>query len=244
MITRADVNDIGGSARVETILTGEYGAAADTTSTRRFPDPAPGTTILELSATIETFVPIPLDVSQTANDRFRAFTFSSMFSTESEYDANLIRFQDSTGTVQSIPLDNLTNRGAHLLPAAVEIGSWIEFVKTPGSTFNAGSPSIRVDILSIDGYAGRLGFQGFLALSLLTSDDSLSGWIELLDVPDTLPSGTNYTVHLQVTAFQIPEPSSLVLVAIGIAVLCLSRAGCAPWRLVKLSRLVLNRPKR
>lgn len=205
-VTRADVNNIGGVERVETILTANFGSMANVTSTRRFPDPDPvePTTRLELSVTIDALLPIALDPSESANDRFRAFTFSSMYSSDTEYDANLIRVHRPGGGVRIIEVGDAM-RPAHLLPNAMEIGSWVEFIKTPGSTFNVGGPSVRVDILEVDGYSGRLGFQGFLNESLLTSDDSLTGWFEFLDAPDTIPAGAVYTVDLQVTAFQFAD---------------------------------------
>jgi hypothetical protein len=201
-VNRADVNT-GGPGRVETVIVGQFGNTATVTSERRVPDPTVQNTTVDVSTSITINEDILLDGAQVGNDAFRAFTLSSMFACPTAYDANVLRFEDATGTVREVPLHDGTTRDQHLLSTPVEFGSWLELVKTPGSTFNQGSPTIRMDLVEISGYTGRLGIQGFLSANTAldpTTQDSLTVWMELLDIPQTIPSGTVISVQLRITA--------------------------------------------
>ena len=135
-------------------------------------------------------------------------TVSSMFSTSTSFDANMIRYEDSAGNVQTLALTNLTPRNAHLLPAPDEVGGWFELVKNPGSAWFPDSPTIRIDLTNTNGL--RLGVQGFLAGTTNPNDDSLSVWLEWLDAPDTIASGT--TLSLQVNVVATGDPDRPVII--------------------------------
>ena len=203
-VTRGDVNT-DGTPRYESIVTAEFTGLSEVTSTRRFPDPAIGATSIDVDISFEATGDIDLAAGApfSSNDRFRVATLSSMFSSSTEFDANVIRYEDHQGIVQTISLTDATPRGQHLLPIADEIGSWVELIKTEGSTWFPSSPTTRVEILDDDGL--QLGLQGFLDSSMQTSDDSLSVWLEIIDAGDTISNGANFDVSVQVTATP-PQP--------------------------------------
>ncbi len=204
-----------GPTRYASEINAEFGTQADVSSSRTFPDPVIGRTDVGLSVEFNALEDIALATAPPfpANDRFRILTASSMFAGGTQFDANAIRYEDASGAIQLIELSDLTPRGQHLLPTAVEIGSWFELIKGAGSTWFPDSPTIRVDILNDGGL--NLGLQGFLASSTNPNDDSLSVWLEWLDAPDTVAAGTNFEAEFLVTARAVPEPSSLVLMLVG-----------------------------
>lgn len=159
------------------------------------------------NASLATTWPFP------ENDRFRMLTASSSFVDETIYDTDLIRYEDLGGVIQTIELTNATPKGRHLLAAADEIGSWFELIKRPGDTVNPGSPSMRVDIL--DKHGLTLGLQGFLLDTMAPAADSLSVWLEVQNMPDTITSGSQFAIDYRITAFAIPEPGSMALTVIG-----------------------------
>jgi hypothetical protein len=222
-VTRGDVFADGEHYRSGVV--GNYGSDATMSSTRRFFEPITGQTIVELDIHFDVVNPIALAMGSPfdANDRTRFLTSSTMFANSSQFDANLIRYEDINGMVQMISLADGTPRGQHLLSTADEIGGWFELIKGPGSTWFPDSPTIRVDILERDGL--RLGFQGFLDSSTNPNDDSLSLWLEWLDSPDTLPV-SDYDLSFRITA--VPEPSSLLLVGVA--------AGGLAWLRLRLFR--------
>jgi hypothetical protein len=195
-------------------ITAHFGTEANVSSSRTFPnDPLLGKTEFGLSVHFESLQDIPLAADTFVdNDRLRVVTFSSMFSSETQFDANLIRYEDSSGMIRTITLGDSTPRDSHLLTSPVEMGSWVELVKGPGSTWFPDSPTIRLDILN-DGDL-TLGLQGFLAGTLDPNDDSLSVWLEVLGAPNTLTTGTTFDVDFRVTA-SVPEPSALSLAVFG-----------------------------
>ena len=198
-VTRGDVNT-DGVDRYESILTAEFTGLADVTSTRRFPDPAVGETVIDVDINFQATAEIALATAAPFpnNDRFRVATISSMFSRSTQFDANVIRYEDDQGNVRTISLTDDTPRGAHLLAAPAALGSWVELIKTDGSTWFPTSPSMRVEIVDAGGL--QLGVQGFLDNSTLTSDDSLSVWFEVVDAADTIANGTNVDVSFRVVA--------------------------------------------
>ena len=123
-----------------------------------------------------------------------------MFSDSTQYDANLLRYENDQGQVRTLSLTDTTARDTHLWTDAQVLGSWFELVKEPGSTYFPDSPTIRVDILSVTGMPGLLGIQGWLAASTLVSDDSLTVWPEWIDAPATVDAGTTITARFRITA--------------------------------------------
>jgi len=229
-VTRGDVVT-GGVSRYQGTMQGFFGPQANQQasllSTRTFPDPPLGLTTANLSISFGALQDIPLatDSIFVGNDRFRTVTLSSMFANSSQFDANIMRYEDVQGTVKTLLLNDSTPRGGHLLAAPDEIGSWLELIKSPGSLWYPDSPSIRLTILDKGGL--RWGIQGFLDNSTTPSDDSLSVWLEWLDAPNTIPAATTLNTTFSVSAFAVPEPSSLAL---------LLTAGLAGWGISRRRR--------
>ena len=182
-VTRADVGT-GIADRYSVAMQANFGSLAHVTSTARFPDPPIGQSTAQLNLSFAALSDIILasDSPFPGNNRFRVLTVSTMFGSPAQYDANLIRYEDSSGAVRTLSLTAATPRDAHLFATPVELGSWFEVLKTPGSTWSLDSPSIRVSIVNDGGL--RLGLQGFLANSANPNDDSLSLWPEWLDAPN------------------------------------------------------------
>ena len=135
---------------------------------------------------------------------------------------NVIRYEDPLGATHTFALSDATPRDAHLFAAPLEIGSWFELIKTPGSTWFPDSPSIRISVLNSAGL--RLGLQGFLAGSTNPNDDSLSVWAEWLDAPAIVTAGTNLNVGFQILAAPVPEPATYVMMLLGLAAVCFGTA--------------------
>ncbi len=211
-VARSDVSTLGGQ-RYENVITSNFGSAATVTSTRTFPEPVVGRSTVDLSIDFEAQENIDLALGgpYADNDRLRVLTVSSMFSSSSQFDADILRYEASDGTVKTLPLTDATPRGQHLFPMPDEIGNWFELVKSPGSTWFPDSPSIRVDILDKGNLS--LGVQGFLDTSTDPSTDSLSVYLEVLGADDRLPAGTRFGVRFRITA--VPEPSAFVLLSMG-----------------------------
>jgi tetratricopeptide (TPR) repeat protein len=190
----------GGSDQVRIGIQGHHGTKADVSLARAYPASAIGRSSMNLSVKLVAREPIELDKDLRGTDAFRLLTVSSMFATENQYDANVLRYQDRAKVVHTIKLDRATPRNAHLLPRGIELGTWFELSKTPGSRWFPESPSIRVDILRRSGVPGRLGIQGYLLDSANPNDDSLSVWVEWLDAPEVIGPGTNLQLDAMVTA--------------------------------------------
>lgn len=204
-VTRGDVNTTGIFGRYFSQIVGDFGLQASITTTRTFPDPIINKTTVGLTVdfTADQNISLATGGAFTGNDRFRMMTVSSMFSTSTVYDADMIRYEDVNGSIQTLQLTGATARNAHLLPAPDELGGWIELIKSPGSTWFADSPTIRIDLTNTNGM--RLGVQGFLAGTTNPNDDSLSVWLEWLDAPDTLASGTSLGIEVDVVASGDPD---------------------------------------
>lgn len=217
-VARADVTT-GVPERYCVAVQGHYGTGAQVTSTSAFPDPIVGKSSakLDLAFTAVTDIALAAGKPFVGNDRFRMLTLSSMWYSASVFDANLLRFEDSLGTIRTFALTAATPRDAHLFAAPIEVGSWIELVKTPGSTWFPDSPSIRISIGNTGGM--RLGLQGFLAATTHPNDDSLSAWLEWLDAPDVINAGTTLSANFAITAFPVPEPSAYLMLLAGGAML-------------------------
>ena len=128
-----------------------------------------------------------------------------MFSDSLNYDANTLRYADPSGAVHAVRMGDDTPRDAHVLSRAVAVGTWFELVKEPGSRWFPDSPTIRVNIERTTGI-GRLGVQGYLAGTRDPNEDSLSVWLEWLDVPEVLKVGSSLEIDLKITA---TAPSSV-----------------------------------
>jgi hypothetical protein len=171
----------------------------EVTSVRRFLSPVVNRSECRISIRFAARAPIRLDPTARGNDAFRLLTVSSMFSNRLNYDANVLRYEDPSKVVKTVRIGDLTRRDAHLFRPPVAVGSWLELVKEPGSEWFPDSPSIRVDIEGTSGL-GHLGVQGYLAGTTITSDDSLSVWLEWIDVPEVVAAGTTFQIDLKVTA--------------------------------------------
>ena len=63
------------------------------------------------------------------------------------------------------------------------MGRSFALLKDNGATWNAGSPSIEIEIVAASVPIGQLGVQGWRLDSTNPNDDSLSVWLEWMDVP-------------------------------------------------------------
>lgn len=199
-VTRAEIRT-GGPDLLRVELAGRHGTQTEFTSVRTYRTPELKRSSLNMSVKLAVREAIRLDGNLRGFDAFRLLSVSSMFASAEKYDANIIRYEDRQGTVQTVRLGPSTPRDAHLLPRGTEIGSFFELVKTRGSTFNPDSPSVRVEIRDRSGVPGRLGLQGFLQNSTDPNDDSLSVWVEWLDAPETVGAGTTVGLEVRVIAF-------------------------------------------
>lgn len=183
-------------SRLETVFPGKVAVITE----RRLVSARPNRTVFALKHRFTALSSFGLDTGGAfvGNDRFRVVTFSSMYAGGRSFDADAIRFQTASGAIQTIPLLPSTPRGAHLLPAPVAVGGWVELVKGRGSRWNTDSPTIRIRLKNRAGL--RLGVQGFLASSTKPNDDSLSVWLEWMDAPDTIPRGMSKTLEFELTA--------------------------------------------
>jgi len=200
-VSRADVFT-GGSDRLRTVLSGQFGSDALVSSTRTFPDPPIGSTTVGVSVSFQSENAVHLDGSLLGNDAFRLVGLSSMFSSPSQHDADILRWEDPSGAVHTLRLTDTTPRDSHLFSTPMEIapGGYFELIKEPGSIWYPESPSLRVDLSSVTGVTGRLGIQGWLAATTDPTADSLSVWLEWMDAPAVLPSGALYGISGSVTA--------------------------------------------
>lgn len=198
-VSRADVTT-GGASSYQSVVTANFGNLANVTSTKSFLTPVIGQSSNTVAVEFEALQDITLatGTSFTSNDRLRLFTASSMFNDESNFDADVLRYEDANGNIQTLVLKDITPTNAYLFPSAVEIGSWFELVKTGGSAWFPDSPTIRVTI--DDKHGLRLGLQGYLLQSDDNNDDSLSVWLEWLDAPNTVTAGTTLNLDVTVTA--------------------------------------------
>ena len=203
-VTRGDVTTNGFFGRYHSDIDGSFGSQASINTLRDFPDPVIGKTTVGLSVDFTADQNINLAGGAfTGNDRFRMMTVSSMFSSSTVYDADMLRYEDTNGDIQTLQLTTTTARNTHLFTAPDEVGGWIELIKSPGSTWFSDSPTIRIDLTNKGGL--RLGVQGFLAGTTNPNDDSLSVWLEWLDAPNTITSGTSLGIDVDVVATADPE---------------------------------------
>lgn len=207
-VLRADIATEGPD-RYKSAIDAQFESIAQVRSTRTFPDPSIGLTSFGLDVEFTANQDISLATGEFAsNDRFRVLTLSSMFESETQFDANFIRFEDKNGDIQVVPINSSTSTDSHLFAQPIEVGSYIELAKTSTSTWSPDSPTIRIEINEKDGL--RLGLQGFLADSDDPNDDSLSVWLEWLDAPDTISGGRQFTTSFTATATPPETPEVVV----------------------------------
>ena len=177
-----------------------FGTDAAVTTTSTFVEAALGRTVTDVSVKFEAKANLDFSDFITGTNSFRFLTVSSMFASSTQYDANAILYEDGDGQIHSVLLTDATVRDTLVLPAANEMGTWLELHKEPGSTWNADSPTVRVEITGSTGVAGSLGVEAYLADSADPNDDSLTAWVEWQDVPQALAAGTVVTVNFRITA--------------------------------------------
>ncbi len=193
---------------------GDYGPAATLESVRDYSaDPVVGETTFTVSFTFTANQNINLETSRSVgNDAFRLLTLSSMFANRAagEYDASSLEVQEAGGGTTDLLLEDSTPRGAYLFPSpvATAVGRTFTLFQDTDATFNPDSPTIEVTIDSLTGVSGTIGVQGFLAATTDPNDDSLSVWLEWVDAPTTIPSGTVIEGSFTVRALPPAAPPS------------------------------------
>ena len=129
---------------------------------------------------------------------------SSMYVNDITYDSNLLRFEDANGETREISISQAfavngrKRRNGHLFDEPVPVGSWLELVKTTGSTWLPRSPSMRYDIRDKSGM--KLGVQGWWSGSDNPDDDNLNIWLEWIDPPRVLSPGDNFSLDVIVSS--------------------------------------------
>jgi len=218
-ITRADADvqftppdvPLGLPKRADPIIiqgTGNYGALATVVSAREYPDPAVGQTRTEVVYTWTATQSITLQGGAQGRgfDAFRLVWFSSMLGNlgTGQYDANFIAVENNSGQTRTLAIDDAP-RDVYLFgsPQPTGVGRSFTLYKDTDATWNPGSPSIEIEIVSLSLNGGspmQVGVQGYLAGTTDPNDDSLSVWLEWTDAPATIPAGTTITGTFLVTA--------------------------------------------
>lgn len=212
-MARADV-EIGGESRVVIQGTGAYGSRASLASRRAYPDPIVGQSEVRIEYTWTAMqdIVMPSPGQGRGNDCFRLVMFSSMLADleGGVYDAKYLAVTDEQGRRRTIALDESV-RNAHLFasPRATAVGGSFALLKDNAATWNPGSPSIEIIIDEVTGPVGQLGVQGWRLDSANPNDDSLSVWLEWVDVPPVVTAGTTVGVSLTVVATPPTDPGDL-----------------------------------
>ncbi len=213
-MTRADVT-AGGPDRVVVQGTGAYGARASLVCRRRYPDPLIGRTTMFIDSTwtaLQDITLAPPGVGGRGSDAFRLAMLSSMLASLNlgQYDADYLAITDPQGRRRTIALSDQV-RNAHLFGAArpCAVGRPFALLKDNAATWNPGSPSIEITLLSVTGPVGQVGVQGYRADTTNPNDDSLSVWLEWADAPAVVAAGTVLQVSLQVTATPATDPGDI-----------------------------------
>ncbi len=215
-MTRADVTT-GGSVRVEVQGTGSYGSRATLVCRRAYPDPEIGRTValIEYTWTATQNITMPSVASGRGNDAFRFVMFSSMLASTAGgvYDARYIGVTDTLGRRRTLEVsDEIRNGYLFATPRATGVGRAFALLKDNAATWNPGSPSIEIEVVSISGTGasvGAIGVQGYRADTTDPNDDSLSVWLEWMDVPAVIAVGTTLSVSLRVIAAPATDPGDL-----------------------------------
>lgn len=212
-MTRADVTT-GGADRIVVQGSGSYSGLATLVSRRRYPDPAVGSTIVFIDFTWTASQNITLAAAPggRGNDAFRLVMFSSMLASSAQgiYDARYLAITDPQGRRRTIEVNDQA-RNTHLFPSPrpIAVGGSCALLKDNAGTWNAGSPSMELQVLSVSAAASQLGVQGYLAGTTDPNDDSLSVWVEWMNPPATITAGTVIQGTLRLTATPATDPGDL-----------------------------------
>jgi hypothetical protein len=214
MVSRADVTT-GGPDRISVQGTGQYGAVASLVCTRGYPDPVVGASTINVRSTWTAMQDITLPapgVGGRGSDAVRLVTLSSMLASIAGglYDADYLAIEDPQGRKRTIRLSEQV-RNAHLFNAAMPTATARSFslLKDNRATWNPGSPSIEVRVVSVSAPVGQIGVQAYRLDSTNPNDDSLSVWLEWTDVPAAIAAGTVVETSLTVTATPSTDPGDL-----------------------------------
>lgn len=212
-MSRADLA-LGGVARVRVEATGSFGGRASIVSRRSYPEPSIGRSevIIDYSWTARQNIVMPTINAGRGNDCFRLVMLSSMLADirGGVYDANYLMVQDRQGRRRTVALDE-SARNQHLFasPRPTGVGMSFALLKDTAATWNPGSPSIEIEIVSASKELGQLGVQGWRLDSLDPNDDSLGVWLEWMDVPEVVSAGTEIRISLRVIATAPTDPGDL-----------------------------------
>jgi hypothetical protein len=183
--------------------------------TRGYPDPLIGASTINVHSTwtaLQTIVLPGPGVGGRGSDALRLMTLSSMLASVSQglYDADYLAIQDPAGNRRTIRLSDQL-RNAHLFNAAMPtaVGQSFALLKDNRATWNAGSPSIEVRIVSVSAGVGQLGVQAYRLDSSNPNDDSLSVWLEWVDAPPSIGAGTVVEVSFQIVATPSTDPGDI-----------------------------------
>ncbi len=219
-MTRADVVT-GGSARAAITGQGDYRGRAHLVSERRCPDPAVGQTLIEVEYTWTAMqdITLPAAVGVPGGrgfDAFRLVMLSSMLADLGlgRYDANYLAVTDPLGRRRTIALDRPSSaQYLYAAPQPTAVGRSFELLKDRQATWNPLSPSVRVEIVAVDGPAAlpppQLGVHAWHSSSTNPNDDSLNVWLEWLNAPLVIATGSQFQVRLDMIATPATDPGDL-----------------------------------
>jgi len=189
---------------------GRRSDSASIRSAHRYLAPASNGTGTFFHLDFEAKEDLVLDPKELGKDAFRLLTLASMYSNKEKFDANVVRYEARTEQGCADPPKKVTlrigdamARDAFLLPHRTELGSWFELVKEPGSIrWNPDGPSIHVQDIKFTGMGEkeRLGIQGWLSKDTDPCASSLNLWVEWLNAPEVVRSGTKLAVEFLVIA--------------------------------------------
>jgi hypothetical protein len=157
-------------------------------------------------------ITMPSHALGRGNDCFRLVIFSSMLADVGggRYDANYLSVTDPEGRRRTIALsDEVRNTHLFASPRATAVGGSFALLKDNAAKWNAGSPSIEIELISAAGPIKQLGVQGWRLDSTDPNDDSLSVWLEWMDVPQVVSAGTTLQVSLRVVATPPTDPGDI-----------------------------------
>ncbi|MFO0929029.1 MAG: hypothetical protein U0736_18740 [Gemmataceae bacterium] len=203
-VSRVDVDVSNNVASVR--ITAAFGADAAEVVTYRHPLSVIGRTMMTGSIAFTPAQDITLDSGLLGKDALRLLTVSTMFTGTGAYDTSAVRFVDSTGAAQRLPLAG-TSGDSHLFATPYPLaatGATFTAIKEPGSTWYPDSPTLQVNLIDAaftpaGGSAGRLavGLEGWRQNSPNPNDDSVSLWPEVLSGLAALPAGSRLDVQFQ-----------------------------------------------
>ncbi len=204
---RADARHVGDT--LEITATGRYGGRATVSSTRSSRDQQIGQTRFTIDLVWRADQPLDLADNGEGFDAFRLCWLSSMLADADDgtYDARYLSIRPQSGPAWTVPIDDI-DRGRHLFkqPREVGIGDAVVLLKDTLGTWNPGSPTIELRLLSLEGPIQSIAIQGFLAQTQNPNDDSLNIWFEWADAPDIIAPGTTIRASFEVIATDPTDP--------------------------------------